>query len=138
MRIAVIDDSPMSIALLCSMLKRLGHSNISTYTSGGALLGALRDDPTDVIVFMELHMAEMNGAAILERLRALPKTAAIPVVLLVRDVPCNCLGDYGRLVIQCHRHGGVVCLAKPFTVRSIGNVFSFIGEWQIPKSSELN
>jgi CheY-like chemotaxis protein len=58
------------------------------------------------LVFLDLHMPEMNGLQVLERLRALPGLEEIPVVLLTAS-------RSPEVVTQAAKYGVHDYLSKP-------------------------
>lgn len=78
-RIMVVDDSPVMQRTIMSMLK--ADYNVMTAISGKAALRYLESKTVDLIL-LDYEMSDENGPAVLEKLRANPATANIPVVFL--------------------------------------------------------
>lgn len=80
-RILIIDDDAGTRRLLRRILQAHGHFAISEAASGDeALAEAHRTTPD--LVLLDLMMPEMDGFAVLERLRQQPETASIPVIVV--------------------------------------------------------
>ena len=78
--IVIIDDDPMIRFLVQEYLKAAGFS-VDAYASGAEALTALASCSPDLIL-LDLQMPQMNGAQVLERLKADASTAHLPVLLL--------------------------------------------------------
>jgi signal transduction histidine kinase/DNA-binding response OmpR family regulator len=79
-RVLAIDDDPLALELIRAVLEPEG---CAVLTAGGGEQGvelARRERPD--LVLLDLVMPEVDGFAVLERLRSTPETAAIPVVIL--------------------------------------------------------
>lgn len=77
-RILVIEDNPANLALVEYLLRAAGHVCASA-TDGTAGVRLALDAPPD-LVLCDLQMPELDGYGVLERLRAEPRTRAIPVI----------------------------------------------------------
>jgi CheY-like chemotaxis protein len=78
-KVLLVDDNPMVLALLQGALAPLASVTTSSDTAD-ALLKAV-DDPPDLLV-SDYRMPGMDGHQLVERLRSRPKTAGIAVILL--------------------------------------------------------
>ena len=78
--ILVVDDNPSSLDLMAHRLERDGHS-VCSCSDGESALRATQTESFDLIL-LDLMMPGINGIEMLRRLRAEPKTAAIPVVMM--------------------------------------------------------
>jgi CheY-like chemotaxis protein len=78
-KVLLVDDNPMVLALLQGALTPLASVTTSSDTAD-ALLKAV-DDPPDLLV-SDYRMPGMDGHQLVERLRSRPKTAGIAVNLL--------------------------------------------------------
>jgi len=87
--ILTVDDEPDVLFLLRVIFERAGHRVIEA-PHGQAALEALKGQRPDVIV-TDLMMPVMDGRELLETLKADPKTASIPVLMLTAN-PNGALG----------------------------------------------
>ncbi|MFZ0488144.1 MAG: ATP-binding protein, partial [Arenicellales bacterium] len=86
----IVDDNEINRWYLDAVLDHYGF-DVHQAESGGAALASCRDETFDV-VFMDIHMADMDGVETTRRLRAqLPRYREVPVVAVSADV----MGDSG-------------------------------------------
>ncbi|MBI3328460.1 MAG: response regulator [Nitrospinae bacterium] len=78
--ILAIDDDPMAVELVEVILSGEGFQVLKASGGEEGLAVARREIPA--LIILDLLMPEVDGFAVLERLRADPATAAIPVVIL--------------------------------------------------------
>lgn len=82
-RILVVDDEPDMRFLLRRIFQRAGHEVLEA-GHGEAALELVRTLPPDLIV-TDMMMPVMNGAELINRLRADPTTALIPILAATGD-----------------------------------------------------
>lgn len=79
-RILVVDDQPDNVQLLSDLLTLHGYA-VETASSGQAALDAVARAAPD-LVLLDVVMPGMSGIQVLRRLRADPRLAMLPVVLV--------------------------------------------------------
>ena len=79
-RILIIEDNEDNLELIRLLLERDGFEVLAAY-DGVEGLRVTRQDRPDLIL-LDLAMPEMDGWAVLETLKADPKTQRIPVVVV--------------------------------------------------------
>ncbi|MEV6717422.1 fused response regulator/phosphatase [Lentzea sp. NPDC051208] len=79
-RVLVVDDLDASRFIACSWLRRGGHTVVEATTAAEALI-ALESDSFD-LVLLDVHLPDMSGYDVTERIKADPRTRSIPVVML--------------------------------------------------------
>lgn len=79
--VLIVDDLADARQLLRRILHAHGEYVIREATSGPEALQIAADHPPDLII-LDLMMPELDGFAVLERLRQSPATAAIPVIVV--------------------------------------------------------
>lgn len=85
-RILCVDDDPESLRVAVRALEREGHE-VTTATNGASGLEAALAQRFDLII-TDVRMPELDGYALLEKLKQNPKTQAVPVlVVTVRTSP---------------------------------------------------
>jgi signal transduction histidine kinase/CheY-like chemotaxis protein len=78
--ILAIDDDPMALELVDAILSQEGFQIIKAYGGEEGVAAARRETPA--LIILDLLMPELDGFAVVERLRADPATATIPIVIL--------------------------------------------------------
>ncbi len=86
-RILVVDDQKISRLTLAGLLGDAGHEVRSSPTGPGGIEEARQWLP-DVII-LDVHMPEMDGFQVVERLKQDPLTESIPVVFLTGEPPTD-------------------------------------------------
>ena len=76
--VLVVDDTPSKRYVLSSWLRRAGHTVIEAATGGDAL-HSVDTRPVDVVV-LDVQLPDMTGFEVCERIKAVPRHAATPVV----------------------------------------------------------
>ncbi|KOV83252.1 fused response regulator/phosphatase [Nocardia sp. NRRL S-836] len=79
-RVLVVDDLEASRFIACSWLRRSGHTVVEAATAAEALT-ALENGSFD-LVLLDVHLPDMSGYDVTERIKADPRTSSIPVVML--------------------------------------------------------
>jgi CheY-like chemotaxis protein len=77
-KVLVVDDNPMILALLERALAPIAAVSASR-NAADALRRAVEEQPD--LIITDYHMPVMDGCALLQRLKAAPATAAIPVII---------------------------------------------------------
>jgi len=103
--ILVVDDQEDNRAVLDRRLRRQGHT-VECASGGHAALARLRAAPFD-LVLLDVLMPDLDGLAVLERLKADPATRDIPVIMI------SALDDVAS-VVRCIERGAEDHLPKPF------------------------
>lgn len=79
-RVAIVDDSEEARRLIRRILQSQGNFTIFEADNGKKALELVKKEDTDLII-LDLMMPEMDGFAVLDALKAEPKTASIPVIV---------------------------------------------------------
>ncbi len=104
-RILVADDEEKNRRLLCDILEAEGHGVILVQDGQQALETAFAATPD--VVLLDIMMPKMDGFEVCRRLKADPKTASIPVIIVT------------ALVERSDRIKGVAAGADDFLVKPI-------------------
>ena len=83
-RAALVDDHPVVLAGLKSVLERAAVDVVAAGTTGAEALRLVADHRPDVLV-LDLHLPDMNGLQVLQRLRHLGYPVAVLVLTAARD-----------------------------------------------------
>ena len=118
--IVVVDDNPDIVSIVRTILEGRGYSVISAY-SGEELFARLEERKPDLII-LDIMMPNMDGLQVLTRLKGVPDTASIPVILLTAKVQYeDVLGGY--------KLGADYYITKPFTsTQLINGINLLLGE----------
>ena len=103
--ILVVDDQEDNRAVLERRLRRQGHS-VECVSGGHAALAQLQRVRFD-LVLLDVLMPDLDGLAVLERIKANPATRDIPVIMI------SALDDVAS-VVRCIERGAEDHLPKPF------------------------
>jgi CheY-like chemotaxis protein len=104
--VLVVDDDPFQLELVMSVLRSGGVPTTGLTSAFDAL--ALLETGVPGLVLLDVNMPELNGVALLRRLKATPQHTRTPVIMLtaVRD---------RELVLETLREGAVDYVVKPYS-----------------------
>ena len=80
LRILVIEDSPVNMALTVAILENAGHVVLQADHAGEGMEMARRERPD--LVLMDIQLPDIDGLAATRMLKADPRTAHLPVIAL--------------------------------------------------------
>lgn len=103
--VLVVDDDASNLKMANIMLATAGFQ-ASCVKSGQAALGFLAANRPDLIL-LDIHMPDMDGFETLEKIKAEPKIADIPVIFLTAD-------DSRETEVQGLKCGALDFIRKPF------------------------
>ena len=83
-RILILDDEPANVRLLERLLERAGYAHFRSTTDSRQALPLYAELQPDLIL-LDMHLPDLPGDEELRQLRADPRTAAIPVVVISAD-----------------------------------------------------
>ena len=110
--IIVVDDNPDIVNIVKTILEGKGYNVMCAY-SGAELFTKLKEKKPDLII-LDIMMPEMDGLEVLTRLKGVPDTASLPVILLTAKVQYeDVLGGY--------KLGADYYIKKPFTSTQLTN-----------------
>ncbi len=109
-RILVVDDEPHILRLISFSLEKAGHEVLSAPDGPTAISTAKDSEPE--LILMDVMMPLMTGYEAVERLKAAPETADIPVIMLSAKSQ------------QYEQEKGIECgaaryICKPFTPKEL-------------------
>ncbi|MGB8700641.1 MAG: response regulator, partial [Thermosynechococcaceae cyanobacterium] len=78
--ILVVDDQPINIRLLATMLTQMGYK-VRKATSGEMALTAIRAALPD-LVLLDITMPQMDGYEVCRTIKSDPQTSTIPVIFV--------------------------------------------------------
>jgi putative two-component system response regulator len=84
-RIVAVDDQPPNLRLLERLLGSAGFQSVQTVTSGHEAVEIFRHSPPDLLI-LDLHMPDLDGFGVLERLAPwVQGPAYVPVLMVTAD-----------------------------------------------------
>lgn len=126
MRVLVVDDSSTMRKLITRCLNDIGGEGMEVIEAADGMhaLAAISEDggPMDLIL-CDMNMPHVNGLSLLRSLRSTPEFRGIPFILVTGDIA-------GNSTEQALREGAADVIAKPFTMRRLGQT---IRQW-MPRS----
>jgi putative two-component system response regulator len=84
MKILVIDDEPVNVALLEDMLAEAGYARVQALTDSRRALDTTNTVAPDLIL-LDLMMPHVDGFAILDALRSFRSELFLPIIVLTAD-----------------------------------------------------
>ena len=82
--VLVAEDDTANRALLARLLERAGYRSIAVADGRDALHAAIEEDPD--LVLLDIGLPGLNGLDVCRRLRADPRTVALPIILVTGQV----------------------------------------------------
>lgn len=105
--ILVVDDEPHMRRLIEFTLRKAGFSQFLFAQNGREALTLVDQAKIDLII-MDQRMPEMNGLDVLSRIKSMPDTASIPVIMI-----SGCGSFHNEL--DAETMGAFAVLAKPYS-----------------------
>ena len=84
MKILVVDDEPLNVALLEDMLSTSGYTRIRSLTDSRQVISTCETFQPDLIL-LDIMMPYLDGFGVLEALRSAPSDVFLPVIVLTAD-----------------------------------------------------
>jgi CheY-like chemotaxis protein len=108
--ILIVDDVPLNLQLLSTLLRREGY-RVRCARSGEMALRSAHSSPPD-LVLLDVTMPEMDGYEVCRRLKAEPVTVDIPIIF-VSALDASSERDRAIAV------GGLDHIAKPYQIQDV-------------------
>jgi len=108
--ILVVDDNADNVDIARQMLLSRGFEVRVAYSGQSALTSVeqLRPD----LILLDIMMPQMSGMEVLDRLRANPATAAVPVILVTAK-------DQDEDLLAGYKYGADYYITKPFSAKQL-------------------
>ena len=104
--IFVVDDDPDLVTILRLILEHNGYQVVCVY-SGRQLFTSLEDQKPDLII-LDVMMPHMHGFEVLSRLKGIPATSSIPVIMVTAKIRFE-------NILEGYKAGADYYIPKPFT-----------------------
>ena len=106
MKILIVDDEHVTRVLLKKFLNRCGYNDIIEADDGTVAMDLLKKEDVGLI-FSDLAMPDMNGLEFLRTVRAIPKYATVPFLMVTAHTD-------KESIIQAVKSGVNGYIVKPF------------------------
>ncbi|TAK75138.1 MAG: PAS domain S-box protein [Aquabacterium sp.] len=111
-RVIYIEDNRTNVDVMRGILEQRPQVRFESYATAREGLAALREHPEGLLLLLDMHLPDMNGADVLRALKADPATADVPVVMVSADA----LAAQADLAMHL---GAERYLAKPVDVNEV-------------------
>ncbi len=118
LRVLHIEDNLANLELVEQILARLGTIELRAAMYGSLGLDLAREHRPD-LVLLDLHLPDMTGAEVLERLREDPDLADVPVAVVTADATPN-------QIRALQSAGAIAYLTKPIDVQELVRVVELV------------
>jgi CheY-like chemotaxis protein len=108
--VLVVDDNEDVLQIVSKMLGARGYQVRLAHDGPGAL-AAIDAERPDVIL-LDVMMPDMDGIKVLDRIRANPRSAAVPVIMVTAKAQ-------DEDVLAGYKYGADYYITKPFTARRL-------------------
>jgi CheY-like chemotaxis protein len=108
--VLVVDDNEDNLQIVSRMLLGRGFE-VRTARDGKSALKSVEQQLPDVVL-LDIMMPEMDGMEVLDRLRANPVSASLPVILVTGKAQ-------DEDVLAGYKYGADYYITKPFTARQL-------------------
>ncbi len=107
MKILIVDDFATMRRIIKNLLRDLGYTNITEADDGNSALPLLQTGNFDFLV-TDWNMPGMPGIELLKAVRAMPKTAKLPVLMVTAE-------SKREQIVAAAQAGVSGYIVKPFT-----------------------
>lgn len=107
MPILIVDDYRTMVRIVRNLLKQIGFENVDDAENGAAALEMIAAKPYGLVI-SDWNMAPMTGFELLQKLRAQPETADLPVIMVTAESKTD-------NVLAARKAGVNSYIVKPFT-----------------------
>jgi serine/threonine protein kinase/DNA-binding response OmpR family regulator len=118
LKVLLVEPSRTQSAIIRKHLQAQGVQDIVAVSTGTEVLETLRSQGRDVVV-CALHLADMSGLQLAERIRDEVKTAPPGFVLISSEAESKEIGSLSRF-------GNAILLKKPFTAPQLGEALRLV------------
>ena len=109
-RVLVVDDNEDNVKIMSLILLGKGFE-VRPARDGKAALRSIEQERPDVVL-LDIMMPDMDGIEVLDRIRANPQSASLPVILVTGK-------GQDDDVLAGYKYGADYYITKPFTARQL-------------------
>ena len=120
MKFLVVDDFSTMRRIVKNLLKELGYSNVDEAEDGAMGLSKLKAGDYEFVV-SDWNMPNMDGLTMLQQIRADPKLASLPVLMVTAEAK-------KENIIAAAQAGANGYVVKPFTAATLDEKLNKIFE----------
>jgi signal transduction histidine kinase/CheY-like chemotaxis protein len=125
--ILYVEDNPDNVEVVARFLRTRANVRLRSVPSGrDGIIDATRDIPD--VILLDLHLVDVHGMQVLDELKAEPRTAAIPVIVLSADAT-------PAVIRRLLTHGAVAFLTKPIELAQLGELLDTLKPTPTPGAS---
>lgn len=97
--VLVVDDAPVMLRILRTILNTLGYTNVDTVLSVPAAMSALQRQSYDLVI-CDYHLGELNGYDLFRSMRSHPAMSRIPFLLTTTQAVESAMSDEARMLLR--------------------------------------
>jgi CheY-like chemotaxis protein len=117
--VLLVEPSRTQAGIIRKLLQTQGVQDVEAVATGKEALEAARTRARNVVV-CAMHLADMTGLQLAERVRAETKAGFVGLVLISSEAESQEVGSLSRL-------GNAILLKKPFTAAQLGEALRVVG-----------
>ena len=110
MKVLIVESDPHTQKLFQSILSREGHTVLFSPAGSAGLLSAKQYAPD--LILLDVPLLDSDGMQFLQKLRAVPETETVPVLILIAKLQSDTMLKYMQA-------GASACLDKPFRIHQL-------------------
>lgn len=122
MPVLIVDDYKTMLRIIRNLLKQLGFENVDEASDGEAAYKKIQEKQYGLVI-SDWNMEPMTGLQLLKQVRANPKTAKLPFIMVTAE-------SKTENVIAAKKAGVNNYIVKPFNAATLrGKMSTVIGEF---------
>jgi len=116
-KILIVDDEPLTLDMLSTFLRLIGHEAIDALSTKQAKDKLLYIEPDAML--LDIMLPDMNGLELCKELRQDPKTAKLPIIMISAHAP--------PMTKEAEAAGANGYLAKPINLIALKTALIKVG-----------
>ena len=120
MNCIAIDDEPLDLGIISEFCKKINAVDIiGSFTNPVDAIKLLNNEQIDLI-FLDIHMPQMDGVEVLRLIKSDPKLKEMPVIILTTT-------DDPREIEECYQIGCNIYITKPVDFVKFAETLNHLG-----------